>query len=283
MEFEIFFSISLNILVLFILYRNRDKINRINLFGLIVLFLSSILLNTYVLGMAKEPLVFLSFYLVYLTINKVKNNKLLCIFLLIDFTFVAYLLKTYYLLVLFFAFIILYLLDKKNAKKKSDIILLLVGATIFYVVMIVVLKKISYESYLKIINLSVDEYEEASSKIVPIFKNNSNLMYVAINYMVKVVRLLIPIELMSMGAKYVPYVAFQIMLFFIVIYYVNRFRTIEKNKYYLAVFIGFIFTSAMFEPDFGSWIRHEMSVFCIFMPLVLDAFQFDVINDKHYG
>ncbi|MFQ9516383.1 MAG: hypothetical protein ACLRZ9_11250 [Eubacterium sp.] len=101
------------------------------------------------------------------------------------------------------------------------------------------------------------------------FDTNINLYM--LNYIINSVRMLFPIELLTGGVFYIPFLAFQILLF---LYTYKNIRNIhkisEKNVVALCVFIAFFMGSVLFEPDFGSFARHEAAAFPIIILFALD-------------
>lgn len=71
-----------------------------------------------------------------------------------------------------------------------------------------------------------------------------------INYLINTIRLLLPMELIFKGYKYLPYVFFQLWFT----------KKLWKWKYNLddkvILLYSFILVSGIFEPDFGSFFRH---------------------------
>ena len=82
-----------------------------------------------------------------------------------------------------------------------------------------------------------------------------------LDYLIMLVRMMIPVELLTFGPKYWPYVAYQVMITFYVIMALKNIKRNHKSKNVaLYVYLGFLCGSATFEPDFGSWVRHEAAI-----------------------
>lgn len=96
-----------------------------------------------------------------------------------------------------------------------------------------------------------------------------------VNYVINVFRMMIPIELALRGAYYLPFFAFQCMVTAYVVNLIRQINRIDDPMLYIAlyVYIGYALASVLFEPDFGSWTRHEAATFPVLMLLVLNRYQ----------
>lgn len=74
-----------------------------------------------------------------------------------------------------------------------------------------------------------------------------------------------PIELLVKGIKYFPYVVFQI-------WFTKKlwnWKIIKNDK--VILLYSFILISGVFEPDFGSFLRHIVPYFIIINSLIYDG------------
>ena len=95
------------------------------------------------------------------------------------------------------------------------------------------------------------------------------------NYAIDALRMMVPLELAIRGPYYWPFFVFQV---FVTVYLVNLLRQINRigdPTLFLAlcVFLGYVLASFLFEPDFGSWTRHEAATFPVLHLLVLNRHQ----------
>ncbi|MBM6699651.1 hypothetical protein H7U32_04845 [Bifidobacterium pullorum subsp. saeculare] len=95
------------------------------------------------------------------------------------------------------------------------------------------------------------------------------------NYVIDAFRMMIPLELALRGPYYWPFFIFQVL---VTVYLVNLLRQMNKLNdptvfLALCVFIGYALASFLFEPDFGSWTRHEAATFPVLHLLVLNRYQ----------
>ncbi len=92
-----------------------------------------------------------------------------------------------------------------------------------------------------------------------------------LNYIMNSVRMMFPIELLSGSIFYVPFLVFQVLLLYYIYRNMKYVHQISKNNVIaLSVFIAFFMGSVLFEPDFGSFARHEAAAFPIIMLFALD-------------
>ena len=90
--------------------------------------------------------------------------------------------------------------------------------------------------------------------------------------------MLFPIELLRLGLKYLPYVIYQVIIsLFVVKTLITMKENTNTRNLALYIYLGFLCASALFEPDFGSWVRHEAVTFPILL-ILSGAVEFAKIN-----
>lgn len=96
-----------------------------------------------------------------------------------------------------------------------------------------------------------------------------------LNYGINALRMMIPLELVFKGAYYLPFFAFQMLVTFYIVRLLTRIQNIQDARIMLAlcVMLGYLLASFTFEPDFGSWVRHEIATFPILAVLVMNSYQ----------
>lgn len=279
-HFEIYISIIFNILLFFLIFSGRKKY--LSFFDFIFIIVSIAVLNLFDFTLAKEPIQMLFFYLMYFVLEikyESKHKKIFyisLILLLASFTF-----RIYYLLILAYTLITYFFFDKflKNKKviKKKYILAFVLSIGMIYFIILTVLKNFSYDNYLELLRVRTRE-ADAVTQIDNIF-DSSNLILFSVNYILMFVRMLFPIELVTLGPKYIMYILYQIM---ITIYVFKNILNLKKNRDSINIaiylFVGFLFGSATFEPDFGSWIRHEAVLFPIFYFIIKDNSKTKVVD-----
>ena len=267
-SWEIFITIIFNILLLLILFNLKKKLKFNQMLFLILSILS---LNIFDFCLSKEPVQMLYFLLIYLIIKNEKISNTLK-FILSDLVFLlaALTFRNYYFLMAFYMVFIYFLckvliINNKNIKLKH-IIYLTLGIWLMFYSMLLVSQKIAPSIYSELISLRTSNRGEAFTEIKNLIPANGNLIMFALNYMINVIRLVIPIELVFLGPKYFMYVLFQLYIFFYLYKSLINIKKIEpSSKVALFCILAFILGSATFEPDFGSWIRHEAIIFPIIL------------------
>jgi hypothetical protein len=161
--------------------------------------------------------------------------------------------------------------------KRAAALVLLIFAGLF--VSFVMIKMVMPENYAEVIRARskvTDRLygsENAETTMLDIIRNNGNPLILLANVIFAVVRLMIPIELLAIGFE-VRYVIYMVYQFIITGYYVRMLTGVAKNrvsdtqKAAVYIFSGFLLGSALFEPGWGSWIRHESAA----LPLMFVMF-----------
>ena len=266
-QFEIYISVIWNLILLLIIIKNSDIIlTDIQLFFLSI---SIIVLNIWDFCLAKEPLQFTFFLVIYLILKK--NNltyikKYIYILLTLFISILYY--RVYYVLIVAFLIIITILCEKylKSKEKitKNEVFKLLLLLVSIYFVMLISIKLIDKDSFNELIRVRTRS-GKAHTQMINIFKS-SNIFIFCIDYLIMIIRMLIPVELIPMSIKYWPYVFYQILItYFIVKSIINIKSNTKEENLSLYIYLAFLLGSAAFEPDFGSWVRHEATVFPILL------------------
>ena len=275
-EFEIAISFIFNIILFIMFFKCRKKID---LFQTIFLLTTIVLLNLFCFCLSKEPIQILFFILIYYVLLSKRNNKKE-FWALSIVTFSALLFRKYYILIVYF-----YLATKifinhlTNAKEEKSIIRIM--ALVFLIALgymaILIFSQKFFPSYYEEFIRVRTRVSDASTTITNIF-NTDNILLFVLNYIIIIFRMLVPIELLSHGPKYILYFFYQIMVTYSIIKNIIKYKNnSEVKNIALLLYIGFLFTSATFEPDFGSWIRHEVVLFPV-MFIINDLVDSDKVS-----
>lgn len=236
------------------------------------------LLNIYTFVLSKEFIQTLFFLLIQLIIiSRIKRNKKNIIILII-FLLEALLFRVYYFIIgsIFFLLSADNFIKKKNTKNKS-FVYVAIASVLLLTIEAFVLSKISSENYQSLIEARssanvgrIGDLDAASiiNNILP----NSNIFYFFINTIINSIRLLIPIELVTKGFFYIPFILYQIYITTQLVKYLRNAKNEmligdERIDTMLIVVISFLVVSAVFEPDFGSFIKHEAALFIFILPI----------------
>lgn len=231
---------------------------------LYVLFTSAVL-NIYVFQLSKESIQLFFFLL----LNAIIRNRywgsnakvLLCSSLLI---LIGLIFRTYYIIIACYtlmAYCVSFLKIGPCAKKNSVLTcaLLITGV----LVSLVIVRFLLYEQYLEIIfmrnrlTLSRIGNENAQTLIlnwIPYYTDH--LILFLANYVLNLLRMLLPLELLLQGVYYSPFVVFQFLISRQMFLVARKARRGSREYFALIVMTGYFLGSALFEPDFGSYLRH---------------------------
>ncbi len=277
--YEILISIIWNILILLIIIKLKKSYN---FFELLFIVASVSVLNIFDFALAKEPIQMLYFVLMYLVLrskrdsDKKKFIKCFLLYLLCLLTF-----RNYYIIMAFY-FVFIYFLYKlfmSKAKKISykHIVFGLILVFISYFMILNVAKIVSVSNFNELLRVRL-RTSEAVSDIRTVF-NSTNLLVFTLDYVFVIIRLLLPFELLLLGPKYIVYILYQVAITYIILKNVKSINQYPpRRQIAIFIYIAFLLGSATFEPDFGSWIRHEAVLFPIFMLIC----GFDEVEKKEH-
>lgn len=260
-QFEIYISIIWNIILIALLLKSKKHLS----LPQFLFWMSSIaVLNIWDFCLAKEPLQMIFFLVMMLIICSKKLSeraKLIGIIITLLLSVLTY--RVYYILIVAFLIIVglvckRWLLKLKKIKVKHIIILLIILAGSYFV-MLNAIKVIDMESFNELIRVRT-RLGEASTQMLNIFKSE-NLAIFSLDYLIMILRMLFPVELIPMGIKYWPYVFYQVLIsYFLIKAIVNMKKQSKSTNLALWLYIAFLLASGTFEPDFGSWVRHEAAI-----------------------
>jgi len=113
------------------------------------------------------------------------------------------------------------------------------------------------------VNLNRLESPDAKT-IISDWIDKDGIIFLYLNYLINTLRLLFSIELLVKGIKYFPYVIFQ-MWFTKKLW---NWKNIKEDK--VILLYSFILISGVFEPDFGSFLRHIVPYFIIIQNILFN-------------
>lgn len=265
---EIYISIIWNLILFGILLGIRKKLDWKQF---VFIALSIIVLNIFDFTLAKEPIQMLYFIAIYyvLCLNK-KSTKFKYIVTLGIIVLSAITFRVYYFLIIMFMILVQVLFNifilKKEQVKIKDIIIMLIIIVGFYFAFLNIIKVVMPAEYNELIRVRTRS-STAVSDMRNLFKS-TNLIFFSFDYLIMLIRMLFPVELLRLGVKYIPYIIYQIIITYFVIKAIKNIRkNVKEKNIALYLYIGFLFASAAFEPDFGSWVRHETVLFPIMLLL----------------
>lgn len=271
-EFEIVITIAFNIILLMLLIDFSLRNGKMSKGQFFFLLFSIGVMNVYTFTLSKEPIQMLYFILMYMVLRSEKSVKSKWILIIGIILLIIVTTRTYYLLMLMFTLGIRFgypLIAKLvNNKFVYSSIFFFVLFGFAYYCFLSVCEVIKPDEYIELIRVRTREAEAVTDmrNILP----STSLVLFVLDYLIMILRMLFPVELLRFGPKYGIFVVYQIMISWMMFKALKNYEVNTKTKN-IAVFLywGFLFCSATFEPDFGSWVRHE-SVAIPFMLFVLE-------------
>lgn len=274
-SFEICITVMLGILMFLVLIGMKCKVNDVEMvFVSLVIIVNSV----YCFSLGKEAFQMMFFLLIYAVLKsgflstgkKIRGTIAILIMSVVTF-------RTYYILILVFsfAFIVIYKCIKKMNRafifNWKNILLVYFLMGLVYLVFMIALQFFDTGLYQRFWNALLYASDATSAGntyienwITPIIGNH--VWGTWMEYMVVIIRLLFPLELLLKGSKYWPYILYQIIITCFMLKALCHMK--ENNSAQniaLIVFIGYVFMSAAFETDYGAWVRHSAVTFPIIM------------------
>ena len=279
--YEILISVIWNLLIFWILIMLKKSYT---FSEMIFILISVSVLNIFDFTIAKEPVQMLYFILMFFVLksNKTESVKyILCLFIYL-LCFITY--RNYYILMAAFM-IFVYTIHKLIISKISKInlkhiLLILLSIFLCYFTFLNIAKIVDVTSYNELLRVRL-RTSSAASDMRAIFKSN-NLILFSLDYILMLVRMLVPIELVKLGPKYAIYTIYQVIISIIIVLNIKNINKISiERRVALYIYIAFLMGSAAFEPDFGSWIRHEAVLFPILL-IICGFNERNIKNEKNF-
>lgn len=224
-------------------------------------------------------------YLVLLMPIKSSAVKIACAAIILYFESKVF--RSYYVLIaaLVLAIYCILAVFRRNHRLPPAVKIIITTVTMYLLVcvMMVVASVAMHSEYEQI--MGIRDYSLSSREgdvdSVTIIKNwvggdnSTNLPLFLLNYLINAVRMMIPFELAVKGIQYLPFFCFQVAVTIYLAHLFGKLDEIEDETQFLAIsiFLGYVLASALFEPDFGSWVRHEAATFPVLHLLVFSRNQ----------
>ena len=261
---EVYTSLLSNLIVLLFMLNLKKTIR---IYQWIFVAATVAVLNIFSFCLAKDPVQMLYFMIIALVLLTDWGyvRKSLAIYGCLYITIITF--RTYYALILMFIMAAQVVIEglKRLQGGMSRFLLFIICMTMFGGVFLTIVYNVMPENYQDIYNARVltRSIETANSGMKNWIDTESVFTF-TLNWIVMVLRLWFPLELMPMGPKYWIYVVYQLMMTLVMF---RTFMRLRENKQSvnlaLCVYLGFSLGSGLFEPDFGSWIRHEAVCFAV--------------------
>lgn len=290
-QFSIFYGLIMTPIMMIIVSRVKEMEMKEVLFTL----MATGVLNIYVFTINKEMIQILYFFAIYIIISlPVKNTLIKIIGCALVYYWESLNFRSYYILMAamsVFLYLVFLWLKKRSRIGKGiivfTVILCFVGVFIFFYMS----QFVSYEDYNEALNVrdgsteTIKQGGGANSAIYNPVEVNGNLGIFMFDYVINAVRMMIPVELLIKSPGYAPFFVYQIFILMYLFRTIKNLRQIDnKMVVVLSCFVAYFFGSVVFEPDFGSWVRHEATTFPIMQLMALQSYNYEeyIETDKRY-
>lgn len=247
------------------------------------------LLNIYSFNIAKEPIQFTFFLFVFIIIAlPFKNTLIKALGCAGIFYWESNTYRSYYILMaamILVLYLVFYLF--RFTFKKINAFKIIIATAMCFVAMFIFVFASQYvdkKAYNDVITTKDTHGNEgADSAITNVLESDGSYPKFMINYVINAVRMMIPIELIFKSPGYAPFVLYQ---FFILRYWIRAIKNIKEinNMALLSLicFTSYLFGSFVFEPDYGSWVRHESASFPVFFVLAYEDLSLKKPESEEY-
>lgn len=280
---EVVLTILFNILIFFCVKNFYERNPHAGWMENSFVYLNVAILNIFCLNLAKEPYQMMFFLLMAVAISVPKTYQAKSIALVAALVVTILYSRKYYGLVLMYFLILNYVIDKLFGKERASsadpankkavygkLLLLVVLFGVLHFFFMSYLMTNSADTYDEMVAANSRDQTAAASEITPLFPN-SNPALLAVDYFLKIFRLMIPIELLfKLKVTYLFLLVYQGLL---LTFLARTFKKRDKEKnptrtIAMYLYMAFVLCSAAFEPDFGSWVRHQGVAFPVILLLI---------------
>lgn len=279
-------STTLGVIFTFVLLILILRMPSLDLLQLMFLLASVGLLNIYVFNISKDIIQFSFFFAVYLVLQFPLKRPIISVALVAAILYYeSTFFRSYYILIAAFVVgvYVLLLVFRRYVKRFSALTALEIVGCLFVMVFLALLvaQRVMPDEYKQVVSVRSDSTSiregdtTASNTLITDLLPGSGLPGFMLNYVVNAFRMMIPVELLTKGAYYIPFFLFQCMVTVYIINMLRQINEVHDSKQFIAicVYIGYALGSFIFEPDFGSWVRHETATFPVLQLLVFSTNQ----------
>lgn len=227
------------------------------------------LMNIYVFNIAKEPIQMFFFICITVIILLPLPIVVRLVGCALVFYWESNTFREYYIMMAAMTiaiFIVLSWLRKRKRSANSYAVIAIIGCFIAMYIFMFASQFVDKQGYQDALVVR-DKYsnDDATSVINNPIEVNGNYVNFVIDYTICAVRMMVPVELVLKSPVYAPFFVYQI---FILIYLFRALKNLNRlnDQLFLSLvcFMAYIYGSFVFEPDFGSWVRHEAAAFPVF-------------------
>ncbi|MCL2014585.1 MAG: hypothetical protein FWG69_06315, partial [Oscillospiraceae bacterium] len=240
------------------------------------------LLNIYVFNLSKDIFQFVLFFIIALIVLKKGNTNRKLVYCASILFLWGFIFRIYFLLIAVF-FLMTYILFNiyLYGKKKRSLYIFIVLALTGILLSLLAISRLAPEEYNTIIfthsRLTVNRVYSPDSQtlILDVIRHNGNLALFMLNYVINMFRMMLPVELLfRFNVSYLLFFSFQVMLTYYLLKTIkgalNK-KATPETLLALFLYLGYLMGSVLFEPDFGSWVRHEAALFPILVIIIFSS------------
>lgn len=271
-EWDLFLAMVGSVVLLFVaLWVSRCPWLRVH--DALLFAAMSALSSMYVFMICKDIIQLFVALAVFLLATRMRDVRVSMVIIVALLTWEAATWRTYYYIVAAFVpvayYLIIWLRDRESGWRRglTFVLVLLVTALAFAFL----LKLVSPSDYSKIVMQHGADREEitmgAASGISSLITvtDFSPVPIFVLNWFINALRILFPVELFMKSPYYWAFAVYQLLISVSVIGSMARGLPDCRARLCVSVYIAFVLASATFEPDFGSWVRHETA----WLPIVI--------------
>ena len=271
LQWSVFLGIICNIIVLWML---KKSIKGLDIKQCLFVLMCIGLCNIYIFNIGKDLIQFLIFLLCFLIVTADRLPYTVRVLLCVTaFYWESTFFRSYYIIIAAFI-VVVYLIFKivRTKKIKLNFVNILFVIAMLYLCMYIFLNiaRIAMpEDYTEILECkNMSTQLGATSVIADKIDFGTNVNLYMVNYIINSIRMVFPIELINAGVFYFPFFIFQILLLYYIVVNIKNIHSISnKNIIGLSCFLAYFMGSVLFEPDFGSFVRHEAGTFPVILLL----------------
>lgn len=268
------FTYTLAFVLLFLnLNMGKISLNR----NFIYLFTGWILIASIYLGQFSKEITIVMLSSILLYFAKLNKNKF--IFPLIVFiSLYAYYFRMYWFIILYFL-ILFYFFDKKRGWIKYVFIL----SGILFMFFLASLKGIYFTNAREIVNVNRIGSIDAQTIILNIFPN-TNFIFDFLNSTTVFLIFFLPVSIIvKLNIKYILFFLWELLNIWFFIKATNfifnhKFSLpryiFNRAKFSIYLIITFTMTQSLFEPDYGSFLKHQIGIISLHLYLLSNYFHF---------
>ncbi|WP_143005260.1 hypothetical protein [Selenomonas ruminantium] len=264
--YEILLTIIGNAVLFYIIRKCRSRYSWIESLFIVIGIMT---INVFAFNLSKDVIQLLLFVVLFIMMKDIHNSRIRnALSLAFVIAIAALLFRLYYMLLVYF-FLAAYVADRimRNVSNRwVRMIAMWIMITCSYLAILYIVQQIlpGYHDEM----LRVRSRESDATTDIRLLFNSQELWLWGLDYMIMILRLLFPVELILFGPKFLAFLGVQLTYTIAFLYAFWHKISVEGiERIAVLIYLAFVGMSATFEPDFGSWIRHE----CIIFPVLLIA------------